>query len=168
MKSLPITYSIKNFKAFGAQANSVPLRPITLVFGPNSAGKSSLLHSMLWLNHILQLGELEVNQPQLAIDSIDLGGYTQIIHKHDRGKRVRTEMTFDKDCLSANLTSFFAIKNNITISLSFGYPPQSKIPTVLDHGDQARERSENSLQFMIFKACTPHLVVANCSDASQS
>ena len=36
------------------------------------------------------------------------------------------------------------------------------------HGDQARERSENSLQFMIFKACTPHLVVANCSDASQS
>jgi len=133
MKSLPITYSIKNFKAFGANSNSVPLRPITLVFGPNSAGKSSLLHSMLWLNHALRHGELDVRQPSLAADTIDLGGFMQMTHKHDRERRISTEMTFDKNCLSAHLTSFFNIENKITLSLTFGYAPQSTKPCVMDY-----------------------------------
>lgn len=133
MKSLPIAYGIQNFKAFGTQPNSVPLRPITLVFGPNSAGKSSLLHSMLWLNHALQNGELDVRKPILAPDSIDLGGFMQMTHKHDRERRISTEITFDKNCLSAHLTSFFNIEDKITMSLTFGYAPQSAKPCVMDY-----------------------------------
>lgn len=37
---------LANFKAFGG-AQRAPLRPITLVFGANSAGKSSLIHRPL-------------------------------------------------------------------------------------------------------------------------
>jgi AAA15 family ATPase/GTPase len=36
---------IANFKAFAA-SQRVPLRPITLVYGANSAGKSSILHAL--------------------------------------------------------------------------------------------------------------------------
>ena len=32
-------YHLENFKAFG-QGQTLPVRPITLIFGPNSSGKS--------------------------------------------------------------------------------------------------------------------------------
>jgi predicted ATPase len=52
----PRSFTLANFKAFGPTAQEIPLKPITLVFGPNSAGKSSLIHSVLWLNQYLQDG----------------------------------------------------------------------------------------------------------------
>ncbi len=36
---------ITNFKAF-ANSQRVPLRPVTLIYGANSAGKSSILHAL--------------------------------------------------------------------------------------------------------------------------
>jgi AAA15 family ATPase/GTPase len=36
---------VGNFKAF-ADTRRIPLKPINLIFGPNSAGKSSLIHSL--------------------------------------------------------------------------------------------------------------------------
>jgi predicted ATPase len=36
--------SIENFKGIG-QRVKIPLKPITLLFGPNSAGKSTILHA---------------------------------------------------------------------------------------------------------------------------
>ncbi len=43
---------LENFKAFGNRVH-VPLAPITLIFGPNSSGKSSLLQSLLLLKQTL-------------------------------------------------------------------------------------------------------------------
>ncbi len=73
--------SISNFKAFGRIPQSVPLKPITLVFGPNSAGKSSLLHSLLWLREGLLRNNLDVQEP-LDAEGINLGGFDQVIHRH--------------------------------------------------------------------------------------
>jgi AAA15 family ATPase/GTPase len=38
--------SIGNFKAFG-ETQHVPIKPLTLIFGANSSGKSSIIHSLL-------------------------------------------------------------------------------------------------------------------------
>src|SRR5437870_13318263 len=35
-----------NFKAF-ADTQSIPIRPLTLIFGANSSGKSSVIHGLL-------------------------------------------------------------------------------------------------------------------------
>lgn len=40
--SLPVEFTVRHFRAFAGE-ESLPLRPITLLFGPNNAGKSSLL-----------------------------------------------------------------------------------------------------------------------------
>ena len=45
-----------NFKAFG-KTQKIPLKPITLVFGANSAGKSSLIHSFCLANEAMRTGE---------------------------------------------------------------------------------------------------------------
>jgi len=41
-------YTISNFKAFSDPA-TLPIKPITLIYGPNSAGKSSIFQSLLLL-----------------------------------------------------------------------------------------------------------------------
>lgn len=76
-----IQFSLSNFKAFGPTAQSISLRPITLVFGPNSAGKSSLLHSLAWLRGGLLSGNLDAQEP---LAGINLGGFDQILHRHDK------------------------------------------------------------------------------------
>lgn len=81
---------IANFKAFGKELQTVPLRPLTLVFGPNSSGKSSLIHSLLLLHQAAKYENLD-RQPdlngqrtELGGDSMDLGGFWQYLHGRGR------------------------------------------------------------------------------------
>ena len=67
---------IANFKAFAFEQR-VPLRPITLVYGANSAGKSSVLHAVALAHHAIQTGTCDVERTRLGGDSIDLGGFRQ-------------------------------------------------------------------------------------------
>jgi len=41
---------IGNFKAF-AEAQRIPIRPLTLIYGANSSGKSNILHSLILAHH---------------------------------------------------------------------------------------------------------------------
>lgn len=79
--------TVGNFKAFG-DIQRVPLRPITLVYGANSAGKSSLLHSLLFAKHILETGELDVFETRPVSGAVDLGGFHQFVHGNDSGREV--------------------------------------------------------------------------------
>ena len=47
---------IENFKAF-AEEQRIPIRPITLLFGKNSSGKSSILQALLLLKQTLEEGD---------------------------------------------------------------------------------------------------------------
>lgn len=72
--------SIENFKAFGKK-QVLPIKPITLIFGPNSSGKSSIIHSLLFSQHALKTGELDVFLTFGGGTSVDLGGFKQYIFK---------------------------------------------------------------------------------------
>src|ERR1700751_5998161 len=78
---------VGNFKAF-AETQTIPLKPITFIFGPNSAGKSSLIHSLALAHEGLQSGRLDVFRTNIGGPAIDLGGYRQYVHKTERGRRV--------------------------------------------------------------------------------
>lgn len=84
-----------NFKAFGSQMQYFTKKPITLVYGPNSVGKSSFLHSQLLLtyfrNHNTNFNIYETN---FAGDEIDFGGFENFIHKHDTTKSISFEVIF--------------------------------------------------------------------------
>jgi len=72
--------SIKNFKSLG-DWNEIPIRPITLIFGKNSAGKSSVLHSILWLRDILPLGNINLRWLSKSADFVDLGYLNEFLYK---------------------------------------------------------------------------------------
>ena len=54
-------FSIGNYQAFSTPQR-VPLKPITLIFGPNSAGKSALLRSLLVAQHAILNGKLSKSE----------------------------------------------------------------------------------------------------------
>ena len=75
---------IANFKALGPKVQRIPLAPITLVFGPNSAGKSSLMQALLYASHVQATGELNVKHPAKGGTVVDLGGFANIQHRRQR------------------------------------------------------------------------------------
>src|SRR5437762_109307 len=72
--------SISNFKAFGPK-QEIPIKPITLIFGPNSGGKSSIIHSLLFAHESLRTGKLDIHRTELGGNSVDLGGFEQFTYR---------------------------------------------------------------------------------------
>jgi AAA ATPase domain len=74
---------IGNFKAFG-EPQRVPIKPLTLIFGANSSGKSSIIHSLLLANHAAKTGSWDVREPRLSSRTVDLGGFPHYVHRQQR------------------------------------------------------------------------------------
>jgi predicted ATPase len=77
---------LENFKAFGPKGTYVPLAPITLIFGENSAGKSSIIQSVLLMKQSLD-SRLE-NYLEPMGDLVDLDTMQEMIHGHDSKKKI--------------------------------------------------------------------------------
>jgi|GEM_PF-1329968 len=69
---------IENFKGIG-QRQHIPLSPITLLFGANSAGKSTVLHALLYLREILLNQSFDPKHPLDGENTISLGGFDQFV-----------------------------------------------------------------------------------------
>jgi hypothetical protein len=80
--------TIENFKGIGERVE-VDLKPITVLFGANSAGKSTLLQAMLYLRELLERRNADADQLQASGASIDLGGFQQFVNEHDLTKGVK-------------------------------------------------------------------------------
>ena len=79
---------IENFKGIGRPMR-VEFKPITLLFGNNSAGKSTVLHALCYAHEILRHGNVDVHKTDIGGDRIDLGGFRNLVHAHDPTRTVR-------------------------------------------------------------------------------
>lgn len=79
MTSLIKSITIKNFKGFSDEIR-IDLRPITLLFGANSAGKSSVLQALQYVREILERNNANADRTLNGGDSIDLGGFQNLLH----------------------------------------------------------------------------------------
>lgn len=73
---------LENFKAFGGR-RVIPIRPLTLLFGPNSAGKSAVLQSLLVLKQTIEDNETSNAPLRMNGSLVDLGNFRQAVHRHD-------------------------------------------------------------------------------------
>lgn len=73
---------LDNVKGF-RESHELNLAPITLLYGPNSAGKSTLLQSLMLLKQTFESADLQ--QPDLVVrgNIVDLGSVPGILHGHD-------------------------------------------------------------------------------------
>ena len=116
---------IGNFKAF-SDTQYVPIRPITLIFGPNSSGKSSILHSLIFAHHAQETGVFDIHLTNIGGTAVDLGGFRQFIHGRDSDLRLQLEWTISKQNFSDRLSELLEGAKIITIGLTIGLSGFSK------------------------------------------
>ncbi|MCY4027543.1 MAG: DUF3696 domain-containing protein [Acidobacteria bacterium] len=95
---------IENFKGIGRPLR-IDLRPITLLFGRNSAGKSTILHALCYAHEILRHRNVDPGKVELGGDQVDLGGFQNLVHGHDieRVVRLRLELNLKNWCVPDQL-----------------------------------------------------------------
>ena len=73
---------LENFKGIGALTD-IPLKPVTLLFGSNSAGKSTVLHALLYAREILTRRNIDPDRTELGGERVDLGGFANFVHEQN-------------------------------------------------------------------------------------
>src|ERR1700739_3276201 len=84
---------IENLKGISAR-QAIDLKPITLLFGPNSVGKSTILQALHYLREILERRNVD---PDVTIAGglTDLGGFTSLVHNHELDRAIRLKIEMD-------------------------------------------------------------------------
>ncbi len=85
---------IENFKGIGARQR-IDFAPLTLLFGANSAGKSTILQALLYLHELIERGGADVDRTELGGDVLELGGFARIVHKHETERAIVLRAEFD-------------------------------------------------------------------------
>ena len=115
-----IRIEIENFKGIGRR-QAIELRPITLLFGPNSAGKSTILHALHYLREILERGNIDPDVT-IAGGMIDLGGFETLVHNHELDRAVTLKVTI-------NLSDEQGVDGlPLNAGLSIGEPEFAELP----------------------------------------
>ena len=86
--------TIENFKCIG-DAVTIPIRPITLLFGKNSSGKSTVLQALHYTREVWEHGGADADRTSRGGDYIDLGGFRSLVHLHDLNRKIRIRVEFD-------------------------------------------------------------------------
>lgn len=112
----PLTVNLKNFRSVREQA--VPLGPITVVYGPNGTGKSSLLYGLAVLRNVV-LGPSQAIQGFFNLRSINLGGLAEVAYGHDPKEGVELGITLEAGRLRIDYRLAFLEPSAGRFSLSF-------------------------------------------------
>ena len=114
---------LENFKAFGERAR-IPFAPITLIFGENSAGKSTILQALNVLKQTLESQEertLMLRQTENGI--VDLGDFREMLFDHDLKRILSIRIETAVDALGIDYPPVpMSTSNQIGIELSFRRP----------------------------------------------
>jgi hypothetical protein len=96
---------IGNFKAF-EHIQDVPIKPLTLIYGANSSGKSSILHALILARHAVESGNLDIHRTTIGGEAVDLGGFHQFIHRREISRRMGWSAVLDTATTEAKAREF--------------------------------------------------------------
>jgi len=82
---------LENFKGVGKRVR-IDLAPITLLFGANSAGKSTVLQALQYVREVLERRNANPDRTLYGGEFIDLGGFHNLVHQHDDGKTIAIKL----------------------------------------------------------------------------
>lgn len=85
---------VENFKGICARQR-VDFAPVTLLFGANSAGKSTILHALIYLHELLERGTADVDRTELGGNVLELGGFARLVHRHEIDRAIVLRAEFD-------------------------------------------------------------------------
>lgn len=79
--------TLENFKSIRERVR-LELRPLTLLFGPNSAGKSTIVQALHYAREILERQNVDPGRTIRGGRVVDLGGFESLVHGHDLSRSI--------------------------------------------------------------------------------
>ncbi|WP_130472201.1 AAA family ATPase [Candidatus Magnetaquicoccus inordinatus] len=92
--------TLENFKGIRDPVR-IEFAPITLLFGPNNAGKSTIIQALHYARELFERGNADPGRTLLGGDVLDLGGFDSLVHNHDRSRTIK--MGFELDVSKEDL-----------------------------------------------------------------
>jgi len=92
--------TIENFKGIRDKVK-IDLKPVTLLFGQNSGGKSTIIQAFHYAWEVMVRHNLDPNFTELGGKEIDLGGFENIVYAHDKTRSI--SLRFDLDLTDKRL-----------------------------------------------------------------
>ncbi len=86
--------TLENFKGIHEPVR-IELSPITLLFGPNNAGKSTVLHALIYARELFERGNADPRYTEMGGETIDLGGFDSLVFGNDRSRRIKMRFEFE-------------------------------------------------------------------------
>lgn len=84
---------LENFKGIGDRQR-IEFAPLTLLFGANSAGKSTILQALVYLHELIERGAADVDRTELGGSVLELGGFARLVHQHDTTRSIVVRAEF--------------------------------------------------------------------------
>ncbi len=88
--------SLRNFKAIGPNEQRVEFKPITLLYGPNSAGKSTIVQGLHYFSEILSRNNCNPGTTQIG-GKLNLGGFRNLVHLHEADQTIELAVNLSLD-----------------------------------------------------------------------
>lgn len=107
--------SLTNFRSF-KKTQTIEFAPITLLLGSNSAGKSSVLMALFYVQQILEKGQCDPDVLE-ALNDKYIGGFKNLVHGRDCRKAISIKIEFDKE---GGLGSSYSSITDLFEDLDFG------------------------------------------------
>jgi hypothetical protein len=86
--------SLTNFRSF-KEMQTIEFAPVTLLFGPNSVGKSTVLMALFYLQQILDKGQCDPLRLE-ALNDKYIGGFENLVHGRILERNITIKVEFDK------------------------------------------------------------------------
>ena len=94
LKIMKITQiSLTNFRSF-KETQVIDLAPVTLMFGPNSAGKSSVFSALFFIQQVLDKKQCD----PMYIDALNkkyVGGFKNLVHKRNLDSTIKIKIKYE-------------------------------------------------------------------------
>lgn len=129
---------LKNFRCYEDSGN-VPLRPLTIIVGPNNSGKSTLIDALLLLKQTITEGSPAASPLITKGSDVDLGGYYDILRGGRSAKTTSFQIElessyagFEEGRLSPSDgdKSSKTSKGTLSLSVSFDFDKARSAPYV--------------------------------------
>ena len=95
--------ALENFKGIREPVR-IEFAPVTLLFGPNNAGKSTIVQALHYALELFERRNPDPGRTFLGGDIIDLGGFGNLVHNHDQNRAIR--LLFELDLSGEDLIDY--------------------------------------------------------------
>jgi predicted ATPase len=117
---------LENFQGFGRESK-IDLAPLTLIFGPNSSGKSSIIRSILLLQQGMRASTGESGVFVFDGDKVNLGSFENAVNGHKTTKKIRVGVELENFVSKSSGAERFWFDRIVYLIDSTGSPSEIQI-----------------------------------------